>query len=89
MFKKKAPEQASQSDSGEVPAPQAEVDSSVPVGRATPDGKKNMVISPYKPYNLIDVSGYRSGDIVGDPSTAKLDATGKPITSTSKHFRIP
>lgn len=49
-----------------------------------------MVVSPYRPYNIIDVKGYRRGDIVGDPSTAKVNpATGQPDLSTSKHFRIP
>lgn len=67
-----------------------EIDSNVPVGRPTPDGKKDMVISPYRPYNVINVSGYQSGDIVGDPSTARIDPkTNKPIANTSKHFRIP
>ena len=74
---------------GEVPAPQAEATTNVPTGRPSPDGKKNMIISPYKPYNLIDVSGYKSGDIVGDPSTASLDTNGKPVLKTSKHFRLP
>jgi|TARA_B110000483_G_C17963610_1_gene453060 hypothetical protein len=49
-----------------------------------------MVVSPFRPYNIIDVKGYRSGDIVGDPSTAKVNATtGKLDTNTSKRFRIP
>ncbi|BDS08298.1 hypothetical protein NT6N_33380 [Oceaniferula spumae] len=88
MLQQTPPESQSQAD--EVPAPTVDVDSSVPVGRPTPDGKKGMVISPYRPYNVIDVTGYRSGDIVGDPSTASVDpATGQPIPSTSKHFRIP
>lgn len=75
---------------GEVPAPVVDANSDIPVGRPSPDGKKNMVISPYRPYNLIDVTGYSSGDIVGDPSTASVDpATGKPNLSTAKHFRLP
>jgi len=74
----------------EVPAPQVAGQANVPVGRRTPDGKTNMVISPFRPYNVIDVKGYRSGDIVGDPSTAQTDsATGKLNLNTSKHFRIP
>ena len=54
-----------------------------------PQGRANMVVSPYRPYNIIDVSGYRSGAIVGDPSTAKISSSGKPIASTAKFFRIP
>lgn len=76
--------------SAEVPAPKIEGYHKIPMGKRTPDGKTNMVISPYRPYNIIDVTGYRSGDIVGDPSTAQVDpATGKLILNTSKHLRIP
>ncbi len=76
--------------SAEVPAPKIDGYSKIPVGRRTPDGKANRVISPYRPYNIIDTSGYRSGDIVGDLSTAQVDpATGKLILNTSKHLRIP
>ena len=76
--------------SAEVPAPKIDGYSKIPMGRRTPDGKANRVISPYRPYNIIDISGYRSGDIVGDPSTAQVDpATGKIILNTSKHLRIP
>ncbi len=81
---------SSSSRGAEVPAPQVPGESKVPVGRRTPDGKTNMVISPFRPYNVIDVKGYRSGDIVGDPSTAQTNsATGKLNLNTSKHFRIP
>lgn len=76
--------------SGTVPAPEVPDLNDIPVGRPDPTGRKNMVISPYRPYNLIDVKGYRSGDIAGDPSTARTDPkTGKIIESTSKYFRIP
>jgi len=83
--------QAQAPASDEVPAPAVENSSSnVPLGRPSPDGKTNTVISPYRPYNLIDVTGYKSGDIVGDPSTAQVDpATGKVNLSTAKHFRLP
>lgn len=81
---------AAAASGGEVPAPQVDADRNVPVGRPSPDGKKNMVISPYRPYNLIDVTGYKSGDIVGDPSTATVNpTTGKADLSTAKHFRLP
>ena len=80
----------SSSSGTEVPAPQVAGQANVPVGRRTPDGKANMVVSPFRPYNVIDVKGYRSGDIVGDRSTARTDsATGKLNLNTSKHFRIP
>jgi len=82
-------DEPSPSANGEVPAPQATSSINVPTGRPSPDGKKNMIISPYRPYNLIDVSGYKSGDIVGDPSTASIGSDGKPVIKTSKHFRLP
>ncbi|NWK54856.1 hypothetical protein HW115_04500 [Verrucomicrobiaceae bacterium N1E253] len=75
---------------GTVPAPDVPDLKDVPVGRPDPLGRKNMVISPFRPYNLIDVKGYQSGDVVGDPSTARRDPkTGKIIESTSKYFLIP
>lgn len=49
-----------------------------------------MVVSPYRPYNIIDITGYSSGDIVGDPSTAMVNpTTGKRDPRTVRHFRIP
>ncbi|MBT8044240.1 MAG: hypothetical protein KJO79_04755 [Verrucomicrobiae bacterium] len=74
----------------EVPAPMVESNRKVPTGHPDPQGRPNMVVSPYRPYNVIDVKGYRSGEIVGDPSTAKVNpSTGKLDLSTAKHFRIP
>ena len=74
----------------EVPAPQTGVASNVPMGHPDPQGRPNMVVSPYRPYNVIDVKGYRSGEIVGDPSTAKVNpTTGKLDSRTAKYFRIP
>ena len=81
---------SSSSSSNTVPAPEVAELSTIPVGRPDPNGNPKMVISPYRPYNLIDVTGYRKGAIAGDPSTAKKDPkTGKIIESTSKYFRIP
>ena len=79
------------SESGStVPGPTLEKYKKVPMGHADPSGRKNMVVSPYYPYNVIDVSGYRSGDIVGDVSTAIVNpSTGKRELSTAKYFRIP
>ncbi|MGB0991122.1 MAG: hypothetical protein ACPG32_01475 [Akkermansiaceae bacterium] len=76
--------------SGGVHAPVPEATKNYPVAHPHPEGKANYVVSPYRPYNVIDVKGYRSGDIVGDPSTAKVNpTTGKIDASTAKHFRIP
>jgi len=63
--------------------------SNIPTAKPDPLGRKNMVLSPYAPYNIIDCKGYKSGDIVGDPSTAQKDANGKIIGSSSKYFLIP
>ena len=36
-------------------------------------GKKpNEVISPYEPYNVIDVTGFKSGQLAKDPSNKKI-----------------
>lgn len=31
-----------------------------------------QVLSPYKPYNVIDVEGFRSGQLAKDPSNGKI-----------------
>lgn len=58
---------------------------------ATPiQGRSGQVISPFKPHNVIDVRGYRSGQLARDPSTAPIDpATGKPDINQAKIFEIP
>jgi hypothetical protein len=62
----------------------------IPLGHPDPKGRSNMVMSPFRPYNIIDISGYSSGDIVGDPSTAVVNrTTGRRDPNTAKHFRIP
>ena len=62
----------------------------VPLGYPHPAGKAHMVVSPYRPYNVIDVKGFYSGNIVGDPSTGKIDpASGMVIPGTARRFRIP
>jgi len=73
-----------------VPAPELKKYNKVPTGYPDPQGRANMVVSPYRPYNVIDVSGYHSGDIVGDRSTAIVNpGTRRLDLSTSKYFRIP
>jgi hypothetical protein len=41
-----------------------------PTARAT--ANPNEVISPYEPYNTIDVEGFRSGQLARDPSNQKI-----------------
>ena len=48
-----------------------------PAPRPTyPDAKRtanpNQVISPYAPYNVIDVEGFKSGALAKDPSNGKI-----------------
>ena len=33
---------------------------------------RDRVISPYSPYNVIDVKGFRSGQLAKDPSNGKI-----------------
>jgi len=57
---------------------------------ATPiAGTTTQVISPYKPHNVIDVKGYRSGQLARDPSTAPIGSDGKPDVNKAKIFEIP
>ena len=50
----------------------------------------SQVISPYRPYNVINVKGLKTGHLARDPSTAKINRkTGKPNIATAKIFRIP
>jgi hypothetical protein len=41
-----------------------------PVAKRT--ANPNEVISPYSPYNVIDVEGFKSGDLAKDPSNKKI-----------------
>lgn len=50
---------------------------------------KNIVISPYKPYNLINVKGIKPGQFARDMSTADMGSDGKPVTSSAKIFQVP
>ena len=52
--------------------------------------KKGYVISPYRPYNIIDVRHLSPGDHACDPSTATINPkTGKLDLLTGKIFVIP
>lgn len=39
---------------------------------ARPTANKNQVISPYEPFNVIDVEGFSSGQLARDPSNKKI-----------------
>ena len=51
---------------------------------------KGQVISPFFPYNILNVSHLRPGDLARDPTTAKVNpTTRKADLSTAKIFRVP
>jgi hypothetical protein len=39
---------------------------------AKPTTKSNEVVSPYEPYKVINVEGYKSGELVRDPHNKKI-----------------
>jgi hypothetical protein len=53
-----------------APPPKPQGKKEYPV--AEPTEKPGMVISPYSPYNVIDVEGFKSGDLAKDPSNGKI-----------------
>ncbi len=59
------------------PPPQPTRPGEYPTAQRT--ANPNEVISPYPPYNVIDVQGFRSGQLARDPS----DPNNQPI------FRVP
>jgi hypothetical protein len=52
------------------PPPQPTVPGEYPV--ATPTANPNEVISPYPPYNRIDIEGFSSGQLARDPSNKQI-----------------
>jgi len=57
---------------------------------AYPTDKKNLVISPFAPHNILDVKGMSPGNLAKDPTTAAIDPnTKKVISGSAKIFRIP
>ncbi len=52
------------------PDPQPVRPGDYPLARRTAD--PNQVISPYEPYNVIDVEGFKSGELARDPSNKKI-----------------
>lgn len=52
--------------------------------------KKGFVISPYKPYNVVEVKHLKPGNLAYDPTTVTKDPkTGKDDFSKAKIFRVP
>ncbi len=54
----------------QAPPPRRTGRQEYPVAEATE--KPGMVISPYAPYNVIDVEGFESGALAKDPSNGKI-----------------
>ncbi len=53
-----------------APNPQPQGRPTHPVAERTDN--PNRVISPYSPYNVIDVTGFKSGQLAKDPSNGKI-----------------
>ncbi|HEY8961016.1 MAG TPA: hypothetical protein VIM57_02360 [Luteolibacter sp.] len=64
-------------------SPPAPVEPTVPPSNPSPAGRKeypvaertnkpDQVLSPYAPYNVIDVAGFKSGQLAKDPSNGKI-----------------
>jgi hypothetical protein len=53
-----------------APPPQPTRPGEYPTAQRT--ANPNQVISPYEPYNIIDVEGFRSGQLARDPSNQKI-----------------
>ncbi len=52
--------------------------------------KPGYVISPFKPYNVLEVKHLKPGTLAYDPFTAPKDpATGKADIRKAKIFRVP
>jgi hypothetical protein len=57
-------------DDGPPPAPEPAPRPTYPEAKRT--ANPNQVISPYAPYNVIDVEGFKSGALAKDPSNGKI-----------------
>jgi hypothetical protein len=51
-------------------APRQMTRNDYPVAQRTED--PNQVLSPYEPFNVIDIEGFRSGQLAKDPSNGKI-----------------
>jgi hypothetical protein len=72
-----APEQVSPYDSQTefAPQPPAPVQPPTATGgypTAQPTANPDQVLSPYEPYNVIDVAGFKSGQLARDPPNQKI-----------------
>lgn len=80
-----------------TPTRQAPASGNYPL--ATAGITPNTAISPYPPYNVLNIEGYKSGQKVCDPSTIPIDpatgrqyvnpSTGLPDVKKGKYFLVP
>ncbi|MFT4175250.1 MAG: hypothetical protein QM627_01225 [Luteolibacter sp.] len=59
-------------DPAPEPAPSSSRGSGTEYPTAERTSNPDQVISPYAPYNVIDVAGFRSGQLARDPSNQKI-----------------
>lgn len=57
-------------DPGAPAAPPRRTRSSYPTAQRT--ANRDQVLSPYAPYNVIDVEGFKTGQLAKDPSNGKI-----------------
>ena len=55
---------------GDTPPPSGVTAPSYPT--ANPSGVPNIVVSPYKPYNKVNVNGFKPGQLAKDPTTGQI-----------------
>lgn len=72
-----APEPVDPNDTENDPAPEPPAPPSPPTATggyptATRTENPDQVLSPYEPYNVIDVAGFKSGQLARDPSNQKI-----------------
>jgi hypothetical protein len=65
-----APPQDNTSTDPAPPPPEPTRPGEHPTARRT--ANPNEVISPYEPYNIIDIEGFRTGQLARDPSNNKI-----------------
>jgi len=64
------PDTGASNPGGSTPTPPATGQEEYPL--AKPTKNPDQVISPYEPYNVIDISGFHSGQLARDPSNRKI-----------------
>jgi hypothetical protein len=66
------PDQNDNDPAPEPPAPPSPPTATGGYPTATRTENPDQVLSPYEPYNVIDVAGFKSGQLARDPSNQKI-----------------